>query len=395
MKEIQAIVEAFDGVERQYENAALATVVNVKGSTYRSSGARMLITQSGRMVGTISGGCLEGDVKERAGQVMLSGEPTVVKYDTTSEDDIVWGLGLGCNGVVQVLIERLDPQSKLSPLAFLAECFRSRQPGVLATVFDVDGRTGVKVGDRLMLHPDNTVTSEIEDSDLTLAAIADAFAALRDGRSNVKTYQLSAGSVEVFIEVIQPPTPLVIFGAGYDAIPVARFAKELGWHVTVVDSRSAYATKEQFPLADKVILTRPEAAPICVTIDHRTVAVVMTHNYLHDRELLKTLLPSPVRYLGILGPKSRTERLLQDLREEGIIPTQEQLCRLYSPIGIDIGADTPEEIALAIVAEIRAVVANRSGGFLRNRKGPIHNRVNLENTNYAGSNQLSEIARPN
>lgn len=372
MKEIQAIVEALDGVERQYGIAALATVVNAKGSTYRRPGARMLIAQSGCMVGTISGGCLEGDVFERAQQVILSGEPTVVKYDTTSGEDIVWGLGLGCNGVVQVLIERLDPQNKLSPLAFLAECFRCRQPGVLATVFGVEGQTRVKVGARVMLHQDNTVTSEIEDSNLTPAVIDDAQAALRDGRSTVKTYQLSAGSAEVLIEAIQPPTPLVIFGAGHDAVPVARFAKELGWHVTVVDSRPAYATPERFPLADDVILTRPEAAHDRVTVNHRTVAVVMTHNYLHDRELLRTLLPSPLRYLGLLGPKSRTERLLQELGETGIIPTHEQLCRLHGPIGVDIGADTPEEIAIAIIAEIRAVLANRSGGFLRNRKEPIH-----------------------
>jgi xanthine/CO dehydrogenase XdhC/CoxF family maturation factor len=226
-----------------------------------------------------------------------------------------------------------------------------------------------------MLHPDNTVTSEIGDSKLALAITEDAFAVLRNGRSNVKIYRLSAGSAEVLIEVIQPPTPLVIFGAGHDAVPVARLAKELGWHVSVVDSRPAYATPERFPLADVVILTRLEATLERVSIDSRTVAVVMTHNYLHDRKLLQTLLPSPLRYLGLLGPKSRAERLLQELRQEGFVPTNEQLCRLYSPVGIDIGADTPEEIALAIVAEIQAVIANRSGGLLRDRKGSIHNPV--------------------
>jgi len=372
MKEIQTIVQALNGVERQCEIAALATVVNAKGSTYRRPGARMLIAQSGWMVGTISGGCLEGDVFERAQQVILSAEPTVVKYDTMSGEDIVWGLGLGCNGMVQVLIERLAPQSKLNCLAFLAECLRCRQPGVLATVFGVEGQTRVKVGSRLMLHHDNTVTSEIGDCNLTSAVIDDAHTALHDRRSTVKTYQFSAGNAEVLLEAIQPPTPLVIFGAGHDAVPVVHFAKELGWHVTVVDSRPTYATPERFPLADDVILTRPETVHDCVTVNHLTVAVVMTHNYLHDRELLRTLLPSPLRYLGLLGPKSRTERLLQELRQAGITPTYEQLCRLHGPIGVDIGADTPEEIALAIVAEIQAVLANRAGGFLRDRKQPIH-----------------------
>jgi xanthine/CO dehydrogenase XdhC/CoxF family maturation factor len=190
----------------------------------------------------------------------------------------------------------------------------------------------------------------------------------------MKLYQLPKGEVEVLIEAIQPPVPLAIFGAGHDAMPLVHFAKELGWHVTVVDSRQSYATTDRFPLADAVVFSRTESIHSHITVDHHTVAVVMTHNYLQDRELLKTLLQSPLRYLGILGPKSRTERLLQELREQGVAPTEKHLLRLYSPVGIDIGADTPEEIALSIVAEIQAVLANRAGGLLRNRQGPIHNR---------------------
>lgn len=210
---------------------------------------------------------------------------------------------------------------------------------------------------------------------------------------------LPTGKAEVFIEVIQPPVPLMIFGAGHDAVPLVRLAQELGWYVTLVDSRQADGTRERFPSADEVVLVRPEGISDSeallrlrkhgalakrhevqqqsadrLRVNNRTMAVIMTHNYLHNLELLKILLPSPVRYLGILGPKSRTGKLLQDLQEQGITPSEQQLQRLYSPVGLNIGADTPEEIALSIVAEIQAVLGDRSGGSLRNYQGPIHER---------------------
>lgn len=372
MKELQDVVEAFEKVEQFGTIAALATIVKVSGSTYRRPGARMLMTQDGQLVGSISGGCLESDVFEHAQGVMTSGEPIIVKYDTMSDEDIVWGLGLGCNGMVQVLIERLTPESKLSPIAFIAQCIHRQQPGVLATVFRIEGQVRAKVGDCVMLYEDGTLTSSIQDAELAAGVVKDAREVLRDSRSTVNAYQFSHGSAEVLIEAIQPPVPLTIFGAGHDSMPLVRIAKELGWHVTVVDSRPAYATPDRFPLADAVVVCRPEALREKVCLSDRAVAAIMTHNYLHDLKLLETLLPLPLRYIGILGPKSRTERLLQELQQKGIVLTDEQLSRLYGPVGLDIGSDTPEEIALAILAEVQAVLANRSGGFLRNRQGPIH-----------------------
>lgn len=372
MKELQDVVEAFEKVEQFGQIAALATIVKVGGSTYRRPGARMLMSQDGQLMGSISGGCLESDVFEHAQGVMTSGEPIIVKYDTMSDEDIVWGLGLGCNGMVQVLIERLTPESKLSPIAFIAQCIHRQQPGVLVTVFCIEGQVRAKVGDCVMLYEDGTLTSSIQDAELAADVVKDAWEVLRDSRSTVKVYQFSHGSAEVLIEAIQPPVPLVIFGAGHDSMPLVRIAKELGWHVTVVDSRPAYATPDRFPLADAVVVGRPEALREKVCLSDRAVAVVMTHNYLHDLKLLETLLPLPLRYIGILGPKSRTERLLQELQQKGIVLTDEQLSRLYGPVGLDIGSDTPEEIALAILAEVQGVLANRSGGFLRNRQGPIH-----------------------
>lgn len=379
MNEAQAILNAFESSQQSGETVFLATLVKTQGSTYRRPGARMLITSTGQIVGTISGGCLEQDVFERTQQVM-SDKPIVVKYDTTSQEDIIWGLGLGCNGVVQVLIERVDFNCELSPFAFLSKCFYYKQQVVVATVFGVEGKVKADVGDRLILH-DRTDISNIKDPNLNLAILTDAQAAQSNNHSCIKTYHLSTGSAEVFIEVIQPPTSLIIFGAGYDAVPVAHFAKALGWDVTVVDSRANTATDQRFGFVDNIILTRPETAhqQICLSDAFgkgkalRTVAVVMTHNYLHDLELLKMLLPSTVRYIGVLGSKQRSERLLEDLHTESTY-TEAQLQRLYTPIGLDIGADTPQEIALAIIAEIQAVLANRKGGLLRLRASSIHPR---------------------
>ena len=372
MKELQDIVAAFEKVKTYGKTAAIATLVKASGSTYRRPGARMLMTSEGQMVGSLSGGCLEGDVFEQAQEVMTSGKPIVVQYDTMSDEDIIWGLGLGCNGIVQILIERLKEESPLNHLAFLTECLHLRHVGVLATVFHVEDQVKAQVGTRLMLHPDGTVKSDIEDAALLAQIRDDVWKALDDNCSTVKAYPLPTGKAEVFIEVIQPPVPLMIFGAGHDAVPLVRLAQELGWYVTVVDSRQTDVTRSRFSSSNEVVLSRPEGISEQVQLDNRTMAVVMTHNYLHDLELLKTLLPSPVPYLGILGPKNRTEKLLQDLQEQGITPTEPQLQRLYSPVGLDIGADTPEEIALSIVAEIQGVLANHSGGSLRNKLGPIH-----------------------
>ncbi|MEH1913229.1 XdhC family protein [Nostoc sp.] len=371
MNELQAILEGFESSQKSGEMTFLATVVKTQGSTYRRSGAKMLMTNTGRTIGTISAGCLEKDVFEHTQQRMSDGESIVVTYDSTASEDILWGFGLGCNGIVQVLIERLERKSTPNAIAFIQECFHKKHLGIIATVFAFEGAVKVKLGSRLLLYPDGKIITDIKDANLIQSLLADSQAAFANQKSRVNNYQLPLGSAEVFIEVIQPPTPLVIFGAGYDAIPVAQFAQALGWDVTVVDCRANEATKARFPIACDVILTRREIVKQ-VFIDVNTVAVVMTHNYLDDLEILKTLLPSPARYIGVLGPKARTERLLEDLGSQGIIYTTEQLTRLHGPIGIDIGADTPEEIAIAIIAEIQAVLTNRNGNFLRNRNQPIH-----------------------
>ncbi|WP_028954421.1 XdhC family protein [Synechocystis sp. PCC 7509] len=373
MKEFIAILAELEKSNRQGKTTIMATVIEASGSTYRRPGARMLLTSDGRSIGTISGGCLEADVCLRSQKVMATNQPTVVTYDTTSDEDIVWGLGLGCNGLVRVLIEPITP-SQADYVEFLFRCYSDRQLGVVATLVSATGSVQEQVGTRLMLQQNGNFINQFSNF-IAASIVEDARTALQDKVSTLKSYLLPNGEVEVFIEVIQPPLPLVIFGAGHDAIPVARFAKELGWNVTVVDTRQSEATQNRFTDADAIVLSRPENISDYVAVSDRTVAVVMTHNYLHDREVLKTLLPSQVCYLGILGPKSRTERLLEELRQIEINPTREQMHRLYAPIGLDIGADTPEEIALSIIAGIQAVITNRLGNQLRERKGSIHEPI--------------------
>jgi len=380
MRELHAILEAIQESQRTGKTAILATVVQVEGSAYRRPGARMLLTEDGWRAGSVSGGCLESDLLERAWQLTASGDSALVTYDTTEESDSILGVGVGCRGVVRVLLERLAPGRAPDPIGFLKECLRQRQAGALVTVFSREGAVQARVGARLLLYGDGQVTGDIEDAELATGVEQDARRALQAGRSEAKLYPLRAGTAAAFIEVIRPPVPLVVFGAGHDALPMVRLAKELGWHVTVVDARPAYATRGRFPEADDVVVCPPEAIPTRVRLDAETVALVMTHSYLQDQRLLEVLLPSPVRYLGILGPRSRTRRLLSDLGAQGLTWTEGQLERLYAPVGLDIGADGPEEIALAVLAEIQAALAGRSGGSLRQRAGTIHGTEGAEQT---------------
>jgi xanthine dehydrogenase accessory factor len=391
MKELKTILKAWQEIKKTEDRAkrsALATVVEVRGSSYRRPGARMLLSYDGHRVGTISGGCLESDVWLRAQQVMDSDRPVLVTYDTTSPNDIIWGSGLGCRGIVRVLIEpSIAPRSATSHehplpdvLEFLTESLCSSSCSVLATIYTTEGTVAAKIGSRLMLPSNGFATTDIVDPELTRQIQADAREARSSGRSTNKLYQTRDGKAEVFIEVIAPPTPLVIFGAGSDTIPLVHFAHELGWQVTVVNTRPHLPLSHHFEEASAVIATEPESMVSCVPLNERTAVAIVTHNFLHDWELLKTLLPSPVRYIGLLGSRQRTEELLRVLPETsltaGMVPTCEQLTRLHAPVGLDIGAETPEEIALSIIAEIKAFTSGRFGGSLRARNKHIH----LENS---------------
>ncbi len=381
MKEARAVIEAYAQAVRDDVQTALATIVRVEGSAYRRPGARMLMTADGQITGNLSGGCLERDVFERARAVMKTGGSIVVRYDTGTSADIVWGLGLGCNGVVHTLIEPLASDAMPQHLKLLADCITGQESCVIATVFGVHPATQlamredearIKIGSRLLLTSEDARV-ELNHEELVRNVLRDARECLKDNASSVEVYELATCTAEVFIEVIEPPVPLVIFGANADAVPVLEFANKFGWHVTVVDTQARAASRERFAVADAVLLCRPEDVAACVPLTRRTMAVVMTHNYQHDLELFKMLVSSPARYIGLLGPKRRTEQIINEARAEGIAPNEADMRRFHAPVGLDLGAETPEEIALSIVAEIRAVLANHEGGFLKNRVAPIHN----------------------
>lgn len=405
MNELQAILDAYEKARARARRMALATVVSVEGSAYRRPGARMLMTESGETTGAISGGCLERDVVERAAQVIETGAARIVEYDTRGNEDIVWGLGLGCNGVVRVLLESLHEGSHGErALQFIKDCLRERQRGVIATVMrtdemaDPDSSESV-IGQRFFLAEQELDAidwslAESGKSELDSLIGLDARRSLLNARSSVRSFGTGESCVEIFFDVIEPPRSLFIFGAEHDAKPLVRFAQMIGWHVTVVDTRARRASAERFSDADAVVLCRAEDVAGNVALAPEMIAVVMTHNYLDDLELLRALLPERLSYLGILGPKQRTVKLLEELRSEGCDFTDEQLARLYSPIGIDIGAETPEEIALAIIAEIKAATASRPAGFLRDRNAPIHDQapVNVANRELSLESQSTQHA---
>lgn len=373
MKELKDIVAAFEKAQQQGQQTALATVVLVEGSAYRRPGARMLITEDGQLTGAISGGCLEGDALRKAQQVMFRQQAMLVTYDTTDEDDAKLGVQLGCNGIIHILIEPVVPTAPNHPIQLLKACLQQRQTSVLATLFSLEDKKGTQPGTVLLLTQHsvqkNAFFSNVEWPDNTL--LQDAQEALRTQLHVTKQYTYTH-TFTAFIEVVQPAPALIIFGAGNDAIPLTALAAVLGWETTVVDGRPNYATLQRFPQANKVLVSKSEQALSQVVIDDRTAVVLMTHNYNYDLAMLRQLLPLELPYIGSLGPKKKLDRMLEELRGAGINVPPEQLQKVYGPTGLDIGAEGAEEIALSVMAEIKAVLSNRSGIPLRDKDTPIH-----------------------
>jgi xanthine dehydrogenase accessory factor len=329
VSEIAEVLSAIESLRDRGEKMALATIVAVKGSTYRRPGARLLVAASGEMVGNISGGCLEGDVAEVAQVVMVDGEPRIASFDLTSDDEAVGGGGLGS-----------------SP--------------------------GVERGARLLVDPEGKREGTLGWDSLDDAAGSAALEQLAAGRSEVRELP----GARAFVEVLEPPLQLLVCGAGHDVIPLVKTASDLGWKVVVADQRERFLTTERFrQAAGFVHVERPEDAASRASLDDRTYVMVMSHNYLRDKDYLRGFLGSGVAYIGLLGPRVRTERLLDELRREGVEPSAEDRDKMFGPAGLDIGSDGPEEIAQAIVSEILAVRRGRRAGFLRERPGPIHGRT--------------------
>ena len=336
--------------------AAVATVVRIDGSAYRRPGAKLLVEESGATRGGVSGGCLEADVREIAMTALRESVPRLRHYETGSDDRSVWGLGLGCNGSVDIFVQPFTSADALDLARRVRTLLAGDAPFAVSTI--VRGPS-TALG-RMLVAGDDAAAGATGDSALDNAIARRSQALLAAGESQLHDVE----STGVFTEVHDPPPRLVICGAGDDAMPLATLAAQVGYRVTVVDHRPAYLSRERFPDARR-IEQRPDAGAGGLPLGPRTHTVVMTHSFAHDREWVRHLLRSDVPYIGLLGPRARRDAIL-----EQIDATDSD--RLFAPVGLDIGADGPEQVAVSILAELLAVRAASMPRHLRESAGVIH-----------------------
>lgn len=378
MKEIRDIILSFELAQQQTKKTALASVVHLDGSSYRRPGARMLINDEGQLTGAISGGCLEGDALRKAMLVIAQQHSKLVTYDTTDEEDISVGVQLGCAGIIQVLFEPIDGNAKINPVKLLQKAINKRQKSVLVTLFSKEEKNKPQIGTCMLMEEDKTITGDIPIPGIREEVIKDVQSVMETQSSLFKNYISENLSVTAFIEFLHPPISLVVVGAGNDAIPLVNVADMIGWEARVVDGRNTHAKPERFVSACQVLVSKPEHVLEQITIDEQTVFVLMTHNYNYDLAMLKALLVRNVSYIGVLGPKKKLERMVGELKNGGMEISENQLRTVYSPVGLEIGAETAEEIALSIIAEIKAVFAGKKGMSLRDSKNFIHSRADTK-----------------
>nr|WP_282097944.1 XdhC family protein [Sinomicrobium weinanense] len=294
----------------------------------------------------------------------------LVTYDTSDEDDAFIGVGLGCNGIIQVLIEPVLATVRQNPVELLRKLAEDRSPSVLITLYSLENRRDRAQGTGILLKEEGGWTKEEDPLSLHGALVKEGQTVLQKQESAFRQYRSENSELYAFIEYVPPEIKLIIAGAGNDIFPVVDMAGILGWETTLIDGRPSYANKQRFSSCN-IILGEPENALDKVETDHRTAVLLMTHNYNYDKTLIKQLLRRKVKYIGMLGPRKKRERMFGELREEGLdVPEAPE--NIFSPAGLDIGAETPEEIALSIVSEIKAVFTGREGRSLRDHDGRIH-----------------------
>lgn len=366
-----AIVAALAHAGEHGQPVVLATVIRVIGSSYGGVGTRMVVNVDGSTVGLVSGGCLESDLCAHAVEAHVSGRARVVTYDTRADDDAVWGLGLGCNGLIEVLLQPLSPDQATASAELLTAALFADAPSVIATVTHAaeSSRTPAVGAQALFMPAGIRSVGDWGDGSALSAARVFRSAALAAGR---RGHFEEIGSVHVSFETVAPAIRLVICGSGPDAVPVARLARDLGWDVSVVDHRpAAGAQAARFPGTRPVECRDAGALRDAVELTRRTAAVVMSHNFARDTDYVQALLSAGVAYVGVLGPRARTERMLAELATRGESPRDDGDA-LFGPVGLDVGGEGPEAIALAIIAEVSAVLHERDAAHLRNRANALH-----------------------
>ncbi len=368
----------------------LATIVDVEGSAYRRPGAKMLIDEDGFGVGAITAGCLEDELVRAAANVRESGRPELVTYDLMEDDDDVWGLGVGCNGIIDVLLEPLT-----DAYAPVIAAFEGGRDVAACTVL-TNGES-LSRGERAYYLPDEghftTPDGKAVSADWPTDALTEAASTLAaSGKSDVLECpvgdetqnqgqdQDQTQTLEIFVDGVAAPAELVIFGTGHDVGPLTELGVKNDFRVTVVSFRGGIDVDDRFPDADRSVTTSPGKILEDVELDDRTYAVVMTHNFIDDQLTVEALLESPVPYIGLMGPHERFTEMLEAFESDGWQPTAADLERIYTPIGLDLGGGSPYQIAHSIVAELLVVDNDRQPVHLRERDGHIHERVTLEPT---------------
>jgi xanthine dehydrogenase accessory factor len=380
MSELRALVEAARQLRERAEPFLSATVVRVRGSGYRRSGARMLAGHDEWLAGSISGGCLERDVMTKGFWRTRTERALLVTYDE-GEDALDERSGSGCQGIVDVLLERHLPGVASESDVFVAaeRCIRDERRAAVITVTR-STRPDLPVGARLVAHGRELHTTH-ESAFLRSELAGEAEVALAAGVSPylapayLKQCPSAGGEVEVLVECIVPPPHLFVFGSGHDVLPLVTLAKNLGWSVSVYDAFPRMPARERLRGADHYLTGGLEDAVARLQRCVRSAAVVMGHHLAQDRASLAALLSSSAGYIGVLGPRARTQQMLADCRAAGVTVDQAALARVYAPVGLQLGAQTPAEIALAIVAEAQAVFTQSEVSGLRSQPGSIHRPV--------------------
>lgn len=357
---LASLIASYQRLSADGEPLVLATVVETRGSTYRKAGARMLISRSGQFYGLIGGGCFEGDLYEQTQAVFSDGEPRLLFYDMQAPEDALWGLGLGCNGAVRILLQRLQADGHDPTMLRLQRVLASDAPALLMTICQ-----GPQAGTSILAEEADAF--DTPGSDRLQAVHAESRAVTALEQPALVEHQ---PGFTVFYDYIRPAPRLLLIGAGADAMPILNLARQLDWRVLLVDHRPAYARPERFPGAEAVLEAAPADLQTQLAGRRIDAAVLMTHNIHYDARYLEVLAGMSYRYLGLLGPRARRDELFRMTGIDAAVFGD----RLHAPVGLDIGGASPESIALSLVTEIHAVLQARDARPLRDKRQPIQSR---------------------
>lgn len=344
------LIEAFTTWTQDGEPLVLARVFNTQGSTYSKAGECMLLTADGRFQGMLSGGCLEGDLAERAKQVIESGQSQTATYDL-GKDDELWGLGVGCDGIMHILLQPLSVADGYQPFASIIAALRGTSQVVCATVVE-SGMPELALGTTVLIDQQASALKTLP-GELARQVEGSITEIRRSGQSALVSYEQDGTTAKLLLATLRPSPRLLLLGAGLDAVPLVNMARELGWTVEVADHRPANFSGGRFANADVCHCDSVQALIETIAFSQFDAIVVMSHHLETDRKFLAAIASATTPYVGLLGPRARRDRLLAALGAKGANLSE----RLHGPAGLDIGARGPEGIALSILAEIQRELA--------------------------------------